>query len=104
MRIKKGMTVRVNSGNHKGKEGKVLRVTPKTNRVIIEGVNFIKRAIRPTQDNPSGGFAEKEASIHISNIVIMHGGKPTRVGYKILEDGSKVRISKKTGEEIVVSS
>lgn len=100
MRIKKGMNVQVNSGNHKGEKGKVLRVFPKTNRVIIEGVNFIKRTVRPTQDNPSGGFAEKEASLHISNISVLQGGEPTRIGYKKLEYGSKVRISKKTGEEI----
>ena len=100
MRIKKEMTVRVISGNHKGMEGKVLRVFPDKNRVIIEGVNFMKKATRPSQDNPSGGMVEKEAAIHISNVIVVHGGQTTRVGYKILDDGSKVRVSKKSSEEI----
>ena len=102
MHIKKGMTVKVISGNHKDLEGKVLNVFPKKQRVIIEGINFRKRATRPTQENPAGGFVEREASIHLSNIMVVHGGKATRVGYKKLEDGSKVRISKKTNDEIEV--
>ena len=100
MRIKKEMTVRVTSGNHKGMEGKVLRVFPDKNRVIIEGVNFMKKATRPSQNNPSGGMVENEAAIHISNVMVVHGGQTTRVGYKILDDGSKVRVSKKSSEEI----
>ena len=67
---------------------------------IKKGMNVKKRATRPTQDNPAGGFVEREASIHVSNIMVVHGGQATRVGYKKLEDGSKVRISKKTNEEI----
>ena len=82
MRIKKEMTVRVTSGNHKGMEGKVLRVFPDKNRVIIEGVNFMKKATRPSQNYPSGGMVEKEAAIHISNVMVVHGGQTTRVGYK----------------------
>ena len=100
MRIKKGMTVRVMTGNHKGKEGKVLKVFRKSDRVVIEGVNLIKRAARPTQENPSGGFIEKEGSLHISNLIVVHNGEPTRIGFKFLEDGTKVRISKNTGSEI----
>ena len=100
MRIKKGMTVRVMTGNHKGKEGKVLKVFRKSDRVVIEGVNLIKRAARPTQENPSGGFIEKEGSLHISNLTVVHNGEPTRIGFKFLEDGTKVRISKNTGSEI----
>lgn len=100
MHLKNGMTVRIISGNHKGQEGKILRVFPRQNRAIVEGVNFIKKAARPTQENPSGGFVEKEASIHISNLMVVAGGQPTRVGYKYLDDGSKVRISRSTGEEI----
>ncbi len=100
MFVKKGMTVRVISGNHKGKEGKILYVFPKRNRVLVEGVNLIRRSTRPSQENPSGGFVEKEAPIHVSNIMVIHGGQPTRIGYKYLEDGSKVRVAKKTGEEI----
>ncbi|MEE3149496.1 MAG: 50S ribosomal protein L24, partial [Candidatus Neomarinimicrobiota bacterium] len=65
MRIRKGMKVRVIRGNHKGSEGKILFVFPKENKAIVEGVNFIKRAVRPTQNNPSGGYTEKEAAIHL---------------------------------------
>tara|TARA_B100000959_G_scaffold286649_1_gene366272 strand:- start:2485 stop:2793 length:309 start_codon:yes stop_codon:yes gene_type:complete len=100
MNVKQGMTVKIISGNHKGLEGKILTVFPDKNCVIVEGVNFRKRAARPTQENPSGGFVEREAPIHISNVMVVHNGKPTRIGYKILDDGSKVRISKKTNEEI----
>ena len=100
MRLKKGMTVRVTNGNHKGMEGKILKVFPKNNRVIIEGINLIKRSSRPTQENPGGGFIEKEASLHESNIVVLHNGEPTKIGYKLLGDRTKVRISKKSGEEI----
>ena len=100
MNVKNGMTVRVISGNHRGEEGKVLHVFPKKERIIVEGVNFIKRHTRPSQENPQGGIVEREAAMHISNVMVMHGGKPTRVGYKKLDDGSKVRIARKTGEEI----
>ena len=102
MHIKQGMTVKVISGNHKGEQGKVLRVFPKKQLAIVEGVNFIKRATRPTQENPGGGFVEKEATIHVSNLIIVHGGKASRIGYKYLEDGTKVRISKATGQEIEI--
>tara|TARA_Y100001970_G_C14165103_1_gene820820 strand:+ start:884 stop:1195 length:312 start_codon:yes stop_codon:yes gene_type:complete len=102
MIIKKGMMIRVVSGAHKGMEGKVLFVSPKKERVIVEGVNFIKRSTRPSQENPNGGIVEKEASLHISNVMVLQDGKVSRVGYKILEDGSKVRIFKKTNEETVI--
>ena len=100
MHVKKGMTVKVLSGNHKDAEGKVLNVFPKKQRLIIEGVNFRKRATRPSQENPSGGFIEREAAIHISNVMLVHNGQATRIGYKSLEDGTKVRVSKKSNEEI----
>ena len=100
MHIKKGMMVKVINGNHKDMKGKVLYVFPKKQRVIVEGINFRKRATRPSQENPSGGFIEREAPIHISNVMTIHGGQATRIGYKILEDGSKVRKSIKTNEEI----
>ena len=100
MHIKQGMTVRVIRVNHRGEEGKVLYVFPKKERVIIEGVNLIKRHTRPSQENPQGGIVEKEAALHVSNLMVVHGGKPTRVGYKKLDDGSKVRVAVKTGEEI----
>ena len=100
MRIKSGMNVKVIRGNHKGKEGKVLRVINDKNRIIIEGVNLIMKHTNPSQDNPKGGIVEKEGSLHISNVMYVHSGTPTRIGYKKLEDGSKVRISVKSGEEI----
>ena len=100
MRIRKGMKVRVIKGNHKGSEGKILFVFPKDNKAIVEGVNFIKRAVRPTQNNPSGGYTEKEAPIHLSNLMLVQKDQTTRIGYKVLDDGSKVRIGKKTGEEV----
>ena len=100
MNIVKGMSVRVISGNHRGKEGKVLYVFPKKDRVIVEGINIIKKHARPTQENPKGGVVEKEGSIHISNVMLVVSGKPTRINYKILKDGSKVRVSNKTGTQI----
>ena len=94
------MLVKVVSGNHKGMEGKILSVFPKKNRVIVEGVNFRKRASRPTQENPSGGFVEREAPLHISNVMVVNNGTATRIGHRVLDDGNKIRVSKKTGEEI----
>ena len=102
MNLRKGMLVRVIKGNHKGSEGKLLFVFPKENRAIVEGVNMVKRSIRPTQENPSGGFSEKEAPINLSNLMVVQKGNVTRIGYKILDDGSKVRVSLKTGQEIEV--
>ena len=100
MHIKKGMIVKVISGNHKGQSGKVLDVFPKKMKAIVEGVNFRKRSVRPTQDNPSGGFIDREAPLHISNLMVLHNDQVTRIGYKKLEDGRKVRISVKTKEEL----
>jgi large subunit ribosomal protein L24 len=102
MNLRKGMLVRVIKGNHKGSEGKLLFVFPKENRAIVEGVNMVKHSVRPTQENPSGGFSEKEAPINLSNLMVVQKGEVTRIGYKILSDGSKVRISLKTGQEIEV--
>ena len=102
MIIKKDMIVKVISGANKGQEGKVLFVNPKKNRLIVEGVNFIKKSTRPTQDNQKGGIIEKEASIDISNVMVLQNNKVSRIGYKILDDGSKVRIFKKTNEETEV--
>ena len=99
MIIKKGMIVKVISGAQKGMEGKVLFVSPKKQRVIVEGVNFVKKSNRPSQENPNGGIVEKEASLHVSNVMVLQNGQISRVGYKILDDGSKVRILKKTNEE-----
>ena len=100
MHIIKGMIVKVISGNHKGQSGKVLDVFPKKMKAIVEGVNFRKRSVRPTQDNPSGGYVDREAPLHMSNLMVLHNDQATRIGYKKLEDGRKVRISVKTKEEL----
>jgi large subunit ribosomal protein L24 len=106
MKIKKGDTVKVISGANLNKEGKVLKVYPKDNRVIVEGVNVIKKHAKPTQNNPEGGIMEYEAPIQASNVMLVDGKNgPTRVGYKTVtetvkkkEVTRKVRYSKKSGE------
>jgi large subunit ribosomal protein L24 len=100
MRIVKNDTVKVLSGKYNGKTGKVLKVFPDGDRVIVEGVNIIKKHTKPSQKNQQGGIVEKEASIHVSNVMVIDPktSESTRIGFKYLEDGSKVRISKKSGE------
>jgi len=106
MKIKKGDTVKVISGANIGKEGTVLKVYPKTDKVIVEGVNKIKKHAKPTQTNPDGGILEYEAPFHASNVMIVEKKQgPTRVGYKTItetvkkkEVTRKVRYSKKSGE------
>ena len=100
MKIKKGDTVQIITGNDAGKTGRVIKVFLDKDRVVVEGVNMVKKHARPTQDNPQGGIIEKEATIHISNVMLVASGKPTRVGYKTLEDGRKVKCAKTTGEII----
>ena len=100
MKIKKGDTVQVTTGNDAGKAGRVIKVYLDKDRIIVEGVNIVKKHARPTQDNPQGGIIEKESSIHISNIMLVVGGKPTRVGFRSLENGKKVKFAKSTGEVI----
>ena len=100
-RIKKGDTVCVVSGKDKGKSGKVLKMLRERNRVIVQGVNLIKKHQKQTIIQ-EGGIVQKEASLHISNVAHVDPAskKPTRVGYKALEDGLKVRIAKRSGETI----
>ena len=100
-RIKKGDEVVVLSGKERGKRGKVLRVLRKDERVLVQGVNMIKRHTRPSQVSP-GGILEREAALHISKVALIDPklGKPTRIGYKFLEDGRKVRFAKLSGEVI----
>ena len=100
MKIKKGDTVQIITGNDAGKTGRVIKVFLDKDRVVVEGVNMVKKHARPTQDNPQGGIMEKEASIHSSNVMMVAGGKPTRIGYKTLEDNRKVKFAKTTGEVI----
>ena len=102
-KIKQGDDVVVTRGKDKGKGGSVLKVLRQDDRVIVEGVNMIKRHTRPSQTQ-TGGIVEKEAAIHISNVSIADpkDGGPTRVGYRFLEDGRKVRYAKRSGEVIDV--
>jgi len=105
MKIKKNDNVIVISGNYKGKTGKVLKVFPSDSRVIIEGVNLRKRHTKPNQKNPQGGIVEKEASVHVSNVMLLDPktNEPTKIGAKIIIDDKtgkkrRVRVSKISGE------
>jgi len=100
MKIRKGDNVEVKSGKDAGKRGRVLRVDRDRDRVVVEGVNMIKRHTRPNpQKKIQGGIVEREAAIHVSNVMVVSpdSDRPTRVGYKILDDGRKVRVSKVDG-------
>ena len=99
LKIKKGDTVKIIAGKDKGKEGKVLLVDAKSSRVIVEGLNIVKRHSKPSTANQKGGIISKEAPIHISNVALVVNGETTKVGFEI-KDGKKVRIARKTGEEI----
>jgi large subunit ribosomal protein L24 len=102
LHIKKGDTVVVIAGNYSGKEGKVLEVIRATEKAIVEGVNMVKKHTKPNAAHPQGGIVEKEAPIHISNLMNKDPktGKPTRIGRKLNDQGKLVRYSKKSGEEI----
>lgn len=101
IRIKSGDTVRVIAGDHKGSEGKVVRVLRDANKAIVEGVNTVSKHEKPSARNPQGGIVEKEAPIHLSNLSLIDpkSGEVTRVGYEV-RDGKKVRVSKKSNEVI----
>ncbi|MDB4206679.1 50S ribosomal protein L24 [Flavobacteriaceae bacterium] len=100
LKVKTGDTVRVIAGDHKGSEGKIVKVLLDKNKVIVEGVNMVKKHMKPSAQSPQGGIVEKEASIQISNLSLLTSkGETTRVGYKV-EDGKKVRFAKKSNEVI----
>jgi len=104
LKIKKGDTVVVITGKDKGKEGKVLAIID-GKKVLVEGINIVKKHSRASQDNPKGGIITKEAPLDISNVMYLYKGKPTRVGFKFVEDSKnggyrKVRIAKSTGDVI----
>ena len=100
LKIKTGDNVRVIAGDHKGSEGKVLTVFIEKNKAIVEGVNMVKKHMKPNAQSPQGGIVEKEAAIQISNLSLLNAkGETTRVGYK-MEDGKKVRYAKKSNEVI----
>lgn len=99
-KIKKGDRIVVLAGKDKGRQGSVLKVIPKEDRVVVEGINMIQRHTRATQADPQGGIRSREAAMHVSNVAIVDSnGKPTRVGFRV-EDGKKVRVAKTTGEVI----
>lgn len=100
-KLKKGDKVVVVAGKDKGKRGEILSVLPKEGRAVVQGVNLVKRHSRPTQTS-AGGINTKEAAIQLSNLMIEDpkDGAPTRVGFKVLDDGKKVRFAKKSGEVI----
>ncbi|MCE5173919.1 MAG: 50S ribosomal protein L24 [Bacteroidales bacterium] len=102
LHIKKGDTVYVNTGEDKGKTGRVLEVQVGKQRAIVEGVNMVSKSTKPNAKSPQGGIVKKEAAIHISNLnpIDPKSGKPTRIGRKRNAEGKLVRVSKKSGEEI----
>ncbi|MCF8415630.1 MAG: 50S ribosomal protein L24 [Crocinitomicaceae bacterium] len=100
LHVKVGDTVKVITGESKDKEGKVLVIDRKKMRALVEGVNIVKKHTKPSATDPQGGIVEKESSIHISNLMLVHKGQATRTGRKVNAEGKIVRYSKKSGEEI----
>ncbi|MDC6366591.1 MULTISPECIES: 50S ribosomal protein L24 [Flavobacteriaceae] len=101
LKIKTGDTVRVVAGDHKGSEGKVVKVDREKNKAVVEGINMVSKHEKPSANNPQGGITQKEAPIHISNLSLIDpkSGETTRVGYEV-RDGKKVRIAKKSNEVV----
>lgn len=102
LKLKKGDKVEVITGKDRGKKGKILKVYPKKEKLIVEGINLIKRHTKPTQKNPQGGIVEKEATVEISNIMLVcpSCGEKTRIGKHIDEDGQRVRLCKQCNQPI----
>ena len=102
LHIKKGDTVYVNAGEDKGKTGRVLKVLVKENRAVVEGINMVSKATKPSAKHPQGGIIKQEAAVHISNLNVLdpNTGKPTRIGRRRNSEGTLVRYSKKSGDEI----
>ena len=100
-RLRKGDNVKVISGKERGKEGKILGFSHDGNRVLVEGLNIVKRHSRPTQAAPQGGIVEKEAGIHVSNVMLLtDDGRATRIGYRNNAEGQKVRYALRSGEDL----
>jgi large subunit ribosomal protein L24 len=100
MKLKKGDTVRVISGKERGQEGEVVQVFPAENKVLVNGINTAKKHSKARRVNQPGGIIDRDMPIDASNVMLVHKGKPTRVGYKIQADGTKVRVAKRNGEVI----
>lgn len=106
-KLRKNDKVKVISGNNRGKEGKILKIFRSADKIIVEGVNMIKRHTKPNQKNPQGGITQKEAPIQVSNVMLIDpkAGEPTRLGVQIIDEGSgkkkRMRYGKKSGEIII---
>lgn len=102
IRLKKGDTVVVLAGKYKGKTGKIVATHPRENKVTVEGINIVKKAVKPTRTNPQGGIIELTKPMWVSKVAIMEptSKKPSRIGYELAADGTKKRVFKKTGKEI----
>ncbi len=100
MKLRKGDTVKVIAGKDVGKEGQIIEVQPTRNKVIVEGVNIAKRHTKARSATDKADIIEKPMPIDASNVMFVHKGKPTRLGYKTKDDGTKVRVAKKTGDEV----
>ena len=100
MKIQKGDMVKIISGNDRGKSGRVIKVFPDRDRIIVEGINVVKKHSRPSEENPQGAILEKEMSIHISNAMYLNGDKASKIGIKRLNNGTKTRFLKSTNENI----
>lgn len=106
-KLRKNDKVKVISGNNRGKEGKILKIYRSTDKVIVEGVNIIKRHTKPNQKNPQGGITQKEAPIQVSNVMLIDpkAGEPTRLGVQVIDEGDgkkkRMRYGKKSGEIIL---
>jgi large subunit ribosomal protein L24 len=100
MKLKKGDTVRVISGKERGQEGEVVAVFPSDNKILVNGINTAKKHSKARRANQPGGIIDRDMPIDASNVMLVHKGKPTRVGYKIQADGTKVRVAKRNGEVI----
>ena len=100
MKIRRGDTVQIMSGTDAGKVGRVIKVYLDRDRILVEGVNIVKKHSRPSQENPQGAILEKELSIHVSNAMYLNGNKVTKIGIKRAKDDSKIRFSKSTNKDI----
>jgi len=100
MKLRKGDTVKVIAGKNIGKEGEIIEVLPNENKVIVQGVNVAKRHTKARSATQKADIIEKPMPIDASNVMFVHKGKPTRLGYKVKSDGTKVRVAKKTGDEV----
>jgi large subunit ribosomal protein L24 len=100
MKLKKGDTVKVISGKDKGQEGEIVHVFPADNKVLVNGINTAKKHSKARKSNQQGGIIDRDMPVHASNVMLVYKGKPTRVGYKIQADGTKVRVAKRNGEVI----